>query len=615
MSSFENGRSAMKVWLRSARGVCGLILAGWIVALVVAVSWGQVVPGETTSFGEPPMIEPPLSPQPPASPNPPFTPPPPTPLPPEQAAPFAPAPPFAAANPMGPPPPVVQLRVRAPARVGPDKEIEYRLTVENVSSAAAHHVLIRDRLPRSIEENIRAEPKATEQKKTKEGDTDLLWELGTLKPGEQKVIVLAVKPKGNEDVQNRAYVQFEHGQKVTTHIAKPSVRVKATAPSQAIRYEAVSFRIEVANTGAAPLRNVVVTDELPAGLVFVSGKPEPNTEKPLTWKLGDVPPHQVRRLEYQAISQQTGTFRNNAKVTAAGGVSATDSAGVTVGEAKLKISISGPSRRLVNRPIPYHITIGNLGSVPLSNVQVSDELPPEGVEFVSASSGGRREGGFVRWSLGSLKPGELRSLLLVLRAPKSGKELRDMVRATAICPHAEGGSEEISDKAISEEARIELPTNTPVIEIDKNTDWLVVGQKATYTIRLLNPGKNNVLHPSVFVEVPDKMNITAVRGESTGRQQGQKVHFDPVSVLGAGEEKAYTIEVEAKKAGEAKLRAWWTDGRHENGLTETWEDKTIILDPSQIANAASSQEHYIFGVQMQPHLSHGTWSDAPITVR
>jgi uncharacterized repeat protein (TIGR01451 family) len=613
----------MKVWLRLVRGMRGWVVTGWIVALAVAFSWAQMVPGEMAEYSEPPLIEPPQSPQPPHSPRPPFMPPPPTPLPPEQAAPFAPAlapvgpssewgEMIGGANRLAPPTPVVQLHVRAPAQVSPDREIEYRLTVENVSSAPAHHVLVRDRLPRGVDKNIRAEPKATEQKKTKDGDTDLLWDLGTVKPGEQKVIVLAIKPKGNEDVQNRAYVQFEYGQKVTTRIAKPGVRVKTTAPPLAIRYEAVSFQIEVANTGAAPLRNVVVTDELPVALEFVSGKPEPHADKPLTWKLGDVPPYQIRRIEYQAISKQTGTFRNNVKVTAAGGVSAADSAGVTVGEAKLKISISAPQRRLVNRPVPYHITVGNVGSVPLTNVQVSDELPPGGVAFVSASSGGRREGGFARWSLGNLKPGELRSLLVVLRMPTPGR-YRNAVQVQASYSPAERADGNIEAKARSEETRIES-ARVPVLEIDKNTDWLVVGQKAIYTIRLFNPGKDNVLHPSVLVEVPNEMSIIAVRGESTGQQRGQKVFFDPVKVLDGGEEKAYTIEVEAKKAGEAKLRAWWTDGRQENGPPEIWEDKMTILDPAQQVNRVLPHARFLLGAQTWPRWRCWTWAGAAITI-
>jgi len=570
----------MKVRLQCVHGMRGLVLAGLIVVLAGALSWGKALPEEMTEYGEPPMNEPPTSPQFPASPNPPFALPSPTPLLPEQAAPFVPAPPFAAGNPPGPPAPIVQLRIQAPSRAEPDTEIEYRLTVENVSAAPAHHVWLRDRLPRGVEENVRAEPKEAEQKKTKDG-TDLLWNLGTLKPGEQKVIVLAIKPKGNEDVQNRAYVQFEHGQKVTTRVAKPSMRVKvAAAPPQTVRYEAITFRIEVANTGSDPLRNVVVTDELPAALEFVSGKPEPNADKPLTWKLGDVPPQQTRSIEYQAIAKQTGAFRNKAKVTATGGASATDSAAVTVGEAKLKISISGPQRRLVNRPIPYHITVGNLGTVPLTNVEVSDELPPGGVEFLSASAGGRRQGGFVRWSLGNLPPGELRSLHLALRTATSGWYW-NQVKVQA--------DRDLSDKARFGPTHVESVAAAPVIEIDKNADWLVVGQKATYTIRLFNPVKNNVLSPSVLVEVPDEMSITAVRGESTGQRQGQKVRFAPVKVLEGGEEKVYTIEVQAKKAGEVKLRAWWTDGRQDAGPTETWEDKTIILDPSQQANKIASQ--------------------------
>src|SRR5690349_9553870 len=175
----------MKGWLRGVSRMRRLTAAGLIFALAGAVCWGQVIPGEMEESGQPPM-----SPQSPTLPNPPFTLPSPTPLPPEQATPFVPAMPFGVGNQLEPPVPLVRLRVHAPSRVESDKEIEYRITVENVSAAAAHHVLVRDRLPRGVEETIRTEPKVTEQKKAKDDNTDLLWELGTLKPGEQKVIVL-----------------------------------------------------------------------------------------------------------------------------------------------------------------------------------------------------------------------------------------------------------------------------------------------------------------------------------------------------------------------------------------------------------------------------------------
>jgi uncharacterized repeat protein (TIGR01451 family) len=585
----------MKAWLRSVRGMRWLVFSGLIGALAVAIGRGQAVPqdGQLPSSEEPPMVG--AQPPSPVSPRPPFMPPPPTPLPPEQAAPFVPGMPFPAVGPMDLPAPMVRLRLNAPARIEPDKEIEYRITVDNFSSADAHHVLVRDRLPRGVDEYVRVEPKC-EKTKAKDGLTDLLWDLGTLKAGEQKTIVLVIKPKGSEDVDNRAYVQFEHGQKVTTRIAKPgamlptqsaiiptakpSVRVRVTAPAQAIRYQSIPFHIEVVNTGSALLRNVVVTDELPAGLELGESKPEPKPDKPLTWKLGDLPPQQTRRIDYQLIAKQNGTFRNKVNVSADGGASDSGAAAVTVGEAKLKISVSGPERRLINRPILYHITVANLGTIALTNVQVSDELPPGGPEFVSVSPGGRHEGGFVRWPLGTLAPGEVRSLSLVLRCPKPGDCWNAAVART---------DNDLSDKAQSGMTRIDKLPTTPVIEIDRSADRLAVGSKATYTIRLFNPGPSHVDHPSVLVAVPNEMSILCQRGPTSGKQEGQQVRFDPLKILNAGQDETYFVEVEAKKAGTAHFRAWWTNGGPQTGPTETWDDKTDIIDPAAAANRTASQ--------------------------
>lgn len=591
----------MKGWVRSGRGRVAMMIAGLIVALTVAAIRGQALPGDGLDCGvqdpswtapvpspnEPPMVDAPTTPRQP------FTPPSPTPLAPEQAVPlgsqhlqevgpairdgltvpFAPGMPFGAMETRDPPVPVVRLRVHAPARMEPGKEIEYRLTVENISRADAHHVQVRDRLPKGVEDQVRARPEFTRQTKTNNGLTDLLWDLGTLKAGEQKAIVLTLKPKGTEDIQNSAYVQFEYGQTVKTQLGKPGLQLKTTAPAQTLLYESIAFRLEITNTGDAPLRNVVVTDEVPAGLQFVSGKPEPSGDKTLTWKLGDLPPHQTRRIEYQAISQKTGSYRNRAKAEADGGISANDSTAVTVGEAKVKISVSGPQRRLAHRPIPFHITVRNLGTVPLTNVQVSDELPRvargPSVELLSASPGGQLERGFMRWSLGTLPPGKHHSLLLVLRAPAPGFCWNEAtVRAAP----------NLSDKARSEPTRIESSTD-PVLEIDKDTDVLEIGKKASYTIRFFNPGKANILHPSVVVTVPNEMSIRGERGPSSGRRQGQIIRFDPLEILTKGEEKVYVVEVDAHKAGEATLSARWTDGRQETGTPESWDDKTVVFDP------------------------------------
>jgi uncharacterized repeat protein (TIGR01451 family) len=203
---------------------------------------------------------------------------------------------------------------------------------------------------------------------------------------------------------------------------------------------------------------------------------------------------------------------------------------------------------------------------------------PRGIDFVSVSPGGRKEGGFVRWSLGTLPPGDRRSLYLVVKASASGW-CWNQVTVKA--------DNNLSDKARFGPTFIE-PVQKPVLEIDRSADSLTVGQKASYTIRLFNPGKYALLNASVVVTVPNELSITGMRGDSTGQREGQIVRFAPVEALDGGREAVHIIEVEAKKAGEAKLRATWTDGQKKPAPPETWEDTTIILDSTRNASGIAS---------------------------
>jgi uncharacterized repeat protein (TIGR01451 family) len=558
--------------------IVGLLILGLFVNRGRALSWP--VPACPVQYpgiapppapGEPPLGDSPLPPQAPGSPVPPFAAPPPGAPMPDGTTPFVPRMPFVGPEGAEMPTPIVRLRVRAPAEVQPEKEVEYQLTVENISQAEAHHVTVRDRLPRGTE-YVRAKPEPTKKASPKEGVTDLLWDLGTLKPGERKTIVVALQPKGTDEVQNNAYVSFEHGQTIKTRIARPALSLRIVAPPQAVKLpDPIQLRLEVTNTGPLPARNAVLKDELPDGLVFGDSKPPlKGSEKPLTWKLGTIEPGQTQHVELQVIPTKAGTFTNKAEVTADGGVSHKASADIKVGEAKLDVHKSGPRRRMVNRPAPFHITVRNPGTVAVTNVQVSDEVP-SGIEFVGASMNGRLQRGFVRWSLGTLRPGDQRSLQLVLRSPQPGRYWNEV---SARADH------DLTAKFRTEAMHFDAVAG-PAVEIDKNADPLTVGQKAIYTIRLINPETTALSNVSLVVTVPDEISVLGQRGNTAGRLDGQTVRFDPLSVLEAGREATYVIEAEAKKAGTAKLIVELVDARRQSGPPQTWEEKTTILDAAQ----------------------------------
>jgi len=152
--------------------------------------------------------------------------------------------------------------------------------------------------------------------------TDLLWELGSLNAGEHKAIVFTIKPKGTEDVSNSAYVQFEHGQKVRTRIARPGLKLQIEGPAQAISPNPILFRLTVSNIGQTLARDVVLKDELPDELVYGNSKPAVGYEKTLLWKLGTLKHGETRRVELEAIPTKPGTYSNKVEVSAAGGVAA-----------------------------------------------------------------------------------------------------------------------------------------------------------------------------------------------------------------------------------------------------------------------------------------------------
>src|SRR5262245_11251082 len=80
-------------------------------------------------------------------------------LPVEEPEPLAHVPVPPAVRPAEPPPPVVALHVRVPACATAGQELCYRICVENLSRAAAHHVLVRNPIPTGAK-LVRTKPEA-----------------------------------------------------------------------------------------------------------------------------------------------------------------------------------------------------------------------------------------------------------------------------------------------------------------------------------------------------------------------------------------------------------------------------------------------------------------------
>ena len=315
--------------------------------------------------------------------------------------------------PIDPPTPVVSLRIRVMDSAAVGQPLEYHICLRNESCAPAYHVQVRNPLPAHAR-FLRATPEPSTR------EPELLWHLGTLRPQTCSEIILVLEPTGTGDVRNCARVQFEHGQCVTTRIARPRLSLSKTGPSEAALNDVLTFRLTVTNQGGGEVSDIVLTDILDAGLQYVRpGSEEPGNKHLLIWKLGSLPAGRSRTVDYQAVAKATGRLCNRAEVYGAGGVRDAATHCVRVGKADLELLLNGPDETLVGRPANYQLTLSNSGTLTASNVSLTLTLPP-GMQFVEASEGGQYADGRVRWLPGTLPAAGRRNFRLRLMTSKPG---------------------------------------------------------------------------------------------------------------------------------------------------------------------------------------------------
>ncbi|MFN4260564.1 MAG: hypothetical protein ACK4RK_14815 [Gemmataceae bacterium] len=460
-----------------------------------------------------------------------------------------------------PPAPVLVLRLRVPAVVPVGQEIHYRICVENVARADAHHVLVRNPLPANAR-FVRADPEPLAH------EPEILWNLGTVKACECKEITLVLRPTDGEEVTNCARVQFEYGQCVVTKIAKPELTFRKCGPEQAQLYDMLKYQLEIRNTGAVPIHNIHVKDNLPEGLEHESAKPQ------LTWTVDSLEAGQMRCIEYQVVAQKTGVFRNQAELTT-GELRLEADSTVTVTEAQLALKKTGPATCMANQCANYLLTVSNPGTAAATNVILTDHLPA-GMVLERASDNGQLQGTQVRWNLGTLPPGTERSVELQTRADVAGRYC-NQASVTA-------------DRGLT--ARDEVCTDfrgvaALLLQIDQENP-IEVGSEGWYRIRITNTGTETAHHVRVEAELAEQVQFLTAHGPALFQTLERTIRFDPIH-LAVNDQQIYEVRIRGVKPGEVLFRVSLTSDHLPSGPVRS-EQRTTIYEGAPPARLQQPQD-------------------------
>jgi len=318
--------------------------------------------------------------------------------------------------------PQLKLAKAAPAEVLLCDPIPVKIVVTNSGSGPTQNVKIVDNLPEGL--------------KTADGRSELVFDAGTLAAGQSREFTTTLKATKTGKYVNKAVASTASGLKAeaetTTAVHQPVLTIAKTAPERLYLGRDITYDITVTNKGDAPARNLVIQDQLPSGIGFVSATNNGRfADGKVAWNIGDLPAGQSRKVSVTAKPNRAGTFSNSAMAmaTCAEGVSASANTTVSGIAAVLLEVVDLEDPIAVGGTETYVITATNQGSMADTNIRIVCMLE-DTQQYVSSTGPtlGRAEGNTITFApLPTLAPGAKAAWRLVVKAVKAGD-----VRFTAV---------------------------------------------------------------------------------------------------------------------------------------------------------------------------------------
>jgi uncharacterized repeat protein (TIGR01451 family) len=379
-----------------------------------------------------------------------------------------------------------------------------------------------------------------------------MWMLGELGPRETKVVKVNARAGSVGAAANCATVSYNNVLCAGTNVVQPALALTKTATETArLGCDPIQYVFEVRNTGTGIARNVVLTDNLPNGVVTTDGQTNLNIP------LGDLGPGEGKKITVNAKANSTGRFDNNASAAADGGLTAnSNTVSTMVTQARLAMGANCTDKTFIGRNFTHSYTIRNVGDAACDNTVATIALPA-GASYVD-STGGSLQGGNVVFNLGTMAPNAERTIEVKMSASSAGTFRSS---ATVSCPCSESAS------ANCETVMTGIPAILlEVIDLD---DPIEVGSQETYVITVTNQGSAQDTNIRIAVELPAEQEFVSAGGATQGSVNGRSITFAPLASLAPKAKAEWRVVVKALQAGDVRFAVEMTSDQLTRPVRET----------------------------------------------
>lgn len=309
------------------------------------------------------------------------------------------------------------------------------------------------------------------------------------------------------------------------------------------------YPIEIIATGKRHCVDVIITQQLPSEVEFISSDPltTPTSEGKLIWKVDRLGQGEKCKITVWVKPLKEGCCFTAATVCACPEVRSY----TKYGQPAICLKQEGPEFGCLRCPVRYRIEVTNTGSAVARNVSVDNPVP-DGLGHASGQK-------VLTFTIGDIQPGETKSFVIEFTPLKRGK-----VTNTATVSFCSGHNSSASVTTV---------INEPCVQVDvvSNADWTFVCKPVDFTITVSNPG--DLVLRNVVVDEMFPSGIVVLKAEG-GDISCNKVVWT-ISELNPGETLQFKSTVKAQSPGQFTNRVAVTSDSECGKCTSNAETTTF----------------------------------------
>ena len=423
------------------------------------------------------------------------------------------------------------------------ERVRYEFTISNVSLVPVTGVELVFRVPASVSFSPRdgAVPNARGCFTCADG-AEASWSFASIPAGaSQSIIIDALVADSNAsgaEISNRiavtadAFTQTISAEATIRVENQPSAELAVTALQDPVQAgERLTVHVDIGNVSTGNLGDVVVRSRLPREIIvdtISDGGQLDEVSGEVVWNLSQLAVLNTRRLSMELLIPATAvpgqilaissTIEQSGAMQPIAGM--TDIITVADQRSPLQFDIS-----MSNAPIPaggranYHITVSNVGLVPVTDVDIA-LLVPAGISFspsADAEPNARScftcvQGALASWSFQSMQAGASQTITInasVLESLQAGSLVEALFYV-----YASNVSNVITHRSV---IGIDNDPDSR-ITLSASADPVIAGQEITVSINTGNVSSTNLENAIVMLEVPVGVTVGSISG--SGAQAG-----------------------------------------------------------------------------------------------